>query len=161
MVSERAARGGQHDRVDRAARAWPSRHWKSAECSLSTGQQQPSAPLPGLQRQIAGRDEALLVRERERDAALERPQRRADAGEADDGVEDEVGLGASRSSVTSPPTCDVLDAELGGELVERLRARGERADGEVGVRGDTSSAWRPIEPVAPSSAIRLSRTGEG
>ena len=48
------------------SRARPSRHWKAAECSLSTGQQQPSAPLLRRERELAGRDEALLVRERER-----------------------------------------------------------------------------------------------
>ena len=73
--------------------ARPSRHWKSAECSLSTGRSAPAAALPRGERELAGRDEALLVRERERDAALERPERRADAGEADDGVEHDVRLG--------------------------------------------------------------------
>ena len=70
----------------------PSRHWKSAECSLSTGSRSPPPRFQAVDREVAGRDEALLVRESERHAALERPQRRADAGEADDRVQDEVGL---------------------------------------------------------------------
>ena len=51
-----------------------------------------SAPLPGRECEIAGGDEALLVREGERDSVLEGPERRADACEADDGVQHEVGL---------------------------------------------------------------------
>ena len=57
-------------------------------------EQQAAAPLLRGQRELAGGDEALLVRERERDAALERPERRADAREADDRVQDDVRLGA-------------------------------------------------------------------
>ncbi len=46
------------------------------------------------ERQLAGRDEALLVREREIDAVLERPERGVDAGEADDGIQHDVRLRA-------------------------------------------------------------------
>ena len=49
-------------------------------------------------RELAGRDEALLVREREVDAVLERPERRVDAGEADDGVQDDVRAGRGRAA---------------------------------------------------------------
>ena len=56
--------------------------------------QRAPAPLLRRERELAGGDEALLVRERERHAALERPHRRREPGEADDGVQDEVGLGA-------------------------------------------------------------------
>ena len=142
--------------------AWPSRHWKSAECSLSTGQQQPSAPLPRAEREIAGRDEALLVRERERDAVLERPQRRADACEADDGVQDEVGLGRVEQLGEVASDLDVLDAETPQRrrraAASRTRARTRVSSGFAAI---TSSAWRPMDPVAPSRAIRLSRTVEG
>ena len=54
------------------------------------GEQQATAPLSRSERKIAGRNEALLVRERERDAALERPERRADTCETDDRIEDDV-----------------------------------------------------------------------
>ena len=126
------------------------------------GQQQPSTPLPRGHREIAGCDEALLVRERERDAALERPQRRADAGEADDGVQDEVGLGRLEELDDVAADLDVLDAELGCErgraAASPTRARRPRSSGFAAI---TSSAWRPMDPVAPSRAIRLSRTCEG
>ena len=56
------------------------------------------APLLRRQRELAGGHEALLVRERERDAVLERPHRRREAGEADDGVEHEVGLAPARAA---------------------------------------------------------------
>jgi hypothetical protein len=58
------------------------------------GQQQPSSPLLGGQRELAGGDQALLVREREGDAALERPERCGQPGEADDRIQDDVRLRA-------------------------------------------------------------------
>ena len=57
-------------------------------------QQQPSSPLLRCERELARGDEALLVREREIDAGLERPEGRRQAGEADDGVQDDIGLSA-------------------------------------------------------------------
>ena len=52
-----------------------------------------SAALLRRQGQVACSDEALLVRERERSPAFERPEGRGQAGEADDRVEDEIWLG--------------------------------------------------------------------
>ena len=125
-------------------------------------EQQPPTPLPRGEREVAGGDEALLVRERERHAALERPERRADPGEADDRVQHEVRLGRLEQLGEVAADLDVLDAERRRELVERLRAGCEGADGRArDCAAITSSACRPIEPVAPSSAIRLSRTVEG
>ena len=40
-AAERPARGGQDERVDGSRRRGPSRHWKSAECSESTGSSRP------------------------------------------------------------------------------------------------------------------------
>jgi hypothetical protein len=57
-------------------------------------QQQPSSPLPGRERELSRRDEALLVGERQRDPALERPERRRQPGEPDDRVQDDVWLRA-------------------------------------------------------------------
>ena len=137
------------------ARSRPSRHWWSAECSLSTGQEQPSPTLLRGDGELAGGDEALLVRERERHTVLERPERRPDAGESDDGVQDDVGVAALQQSNGIAADLGVLDGMLGGELVERRRAGLERAQLELGMRGDDSIAWRPIEPVAPRIATRL------
>ena len=84
-------------------------------------EQQASAPLPCGHREVTCGDEALLVRERERDAAFERPQRRADAGEADDRVEDEVRLRGLEDLGQVASDLEVLDAELLGERSELLR----------------------------------------
>ena len=70
-----------------------SAHWKSAECSLSTGISVAAASRVGCEREVAGGDKALLVRERERDAVLERPHRRREPGEAEGCVQDDVGPG--------------------------------------------------------------------
>ena len=124
-------------------------HWKSAECSLSTGISTPR-PAEAASGEVAGCDEALLVRERERDAVFERPHRRYETREAERRVEDDVGLG----------TLEEL-----GRIAADLRQRARPSigvDPEVaatssrpGFASITSSAWRPIEPVAPSRAIRF------
>ena len=77
-------------------------------------QQQASSPLLRGERELARRDEALLVREREIDAGLERPEGRRQAGEADDGVQDDVRLG----------TLEQL-----GEVAADLRQRRQAVDG--------------------------------
>ena len=98
------------------------------------GEQKSSSPLPGVDREIAGGDEALLVGERERHPSLERPQGRADAGEPDHGIQDEIGLGRIEELREVAADLEVLHAVRGGEVVERLRARRERADREIRMR---------------------------
>ena len=85
------------------------------------------------------------------DAALERPHRRREPGEADDRVQDEVGLGALEQ--LGEVAADLRERR---EPVDRLRARTRprRARGR-GARRSPRCAWRPIEPVAPSRAIRF------
>jgi hypothetical protein len=92
------------------------------------GQEQPSSPLPGGDREISCRDETLLVRERERHAPLERPQCCADAREAHDGIQDEVGLGCVEKIREIAPDADVLDAETSREVAEGPRPGCESAD---------------------------------
>ena len=106
--------------------ARPSRHWNTAECSLSTGSRSTSSSVPRCEREIARRNEALLVRERERDPVLERPERRADAGEAHHGVEHEIRLRRFEELSEVAADLHVLDPVARGELVERLRARRAR-----------------------------------
>ena len=67
-------------------------------------EQEAASPTVRGYGQLARRDQALLVRERERDPPLERPQGRLDAGKADDGVENDVGSLASRICEARPPT---------------------------------------------------------
>ena len=96
-------------------------------------QQQASAPLLRGERELAGGDEALLVRQRERDAALERPQGRTDSGEADDGVQDDVRLRGVEQLRQVAADLRVRDAVLRGERAEIGRARGKSAELELGV----------------------------
>ena len=99
-------------------------------------EQKPPTPLLGGDRELACGDEALLVRERERDSRFERPERRLDAGEADDGVQHDVGLAALEERDRVAPDLHVLDAVLAGEVVQRRRAGLERAERELGMGRD-------------------------
>ena len=133
--AERAARGGEDDSGDRVGAAAGEALVKSRMLAVD-GEQEASAPLPGRDRELARSDEALLVRERERDAVLERPQRRPDAGEPDDGVEDDVGRAALEQRHRVAPHLDVLHAVLRGDRVEGGRAGLEGAEPQVVVSGD-------------------------
>ena len=120
------------------------------------GEQQPPAPRPRGDRELAGSDEALLVRERERDAVLERPERRAGRPRTRRRVEDDVRRDFARGAATgSPPTwtcstpCSAASASRGVE--PDWSAHSSRS----GCAATTSIACRPIEPVAPSRATRL------
>jgi hypothetical protein len=95
------------------------------------GEHEAPSPLLGGQRELAGGDEALLVREREGDAALERPQRRGQAREADDRVQDDVGLRTVEQlrEVAS-------DLSQRREPVDGLRAGGCGDELEIGVALD-------------------------
>ena len=119
---------------------------------LAVDREQPaSAPLLRGERELAGGDEALLVGEREVDAVLERPERGRQAGEADDRVQHDVRLGPLEQLVEV-----AADLRQRREPVDRLRAggRGDELELRAAPRS-ISSAWRPIEPVAPSRAIRF------
>ena len=125
------------------------------------GQEQPSSLLPRGDGEISCRDETLLVREREGHAPLERPQRCADACEAHDGVQDEVGLGCVEKLREIAPDADVLDAERPARSSRGCDPDARAQTVSSGVAAITSSACRPMDPVAPSRAIRRSRTVEG
>ena len=95
-------------------------------------QDAPAAALLRGERKLARGDEALLVREREVDAVLERPERRVDAGEADDGVQDDVRLRALEQ--LGQVAADLLERRV--DVVERRRAGRGRAQLEPGMRLD-------------------------
>ena len=97
----------------------------------------------GLQRKVAGRDEALLVREGERDAVLERPHRRNQAGEADDGVQHDVRLGALEQLGRVSPGLSQRR-----QPVDRLRPRRRRHELELRMRVDH------LDRLAPDRAGR-------
>ena len=113
----------------------PSRHWKGAECSLSTGRRSPPpAPArPGQGRRPRPGSPCSRARG---DAALERPQRRGKPGEADDRVEDDVRVRAleqlgqvaadlghrceARRSAGIPRPRRRAPARAGGDHLDRL-----------------------------------------
>ena len=134
-VSERAPGRREDDRLDRVA-APPLETLEHRRVLAVHRKQEAPSPLPGRDGEVAGGDEALLVRECQRHTALERPQRRTDTGEPDDRVQHEIGVGRLEHLGEVAADLDVLDAVLRCEVVERLRARRERADHELGMRAD-------------------------
>ena len=122
---------------------------------LAVDREQPaSSPLLRREREVAGGDEALLVREREVDAALERPERHGQPGEADDRVQDDVRLGPLEQlgQVAARP----------GSAARARRSACEpdaaATSSRPGCASTISIAWRPIEPVAPIRATRFTET---
>src|SRR6185503_5963640 len=91
-------------------------------------QQEASAPLLRRERELTGGDEALLVGERKRDAVLERPERRGQAGEADDRVQHHVRLRAVEQLGQV-----AADLRQRREPVDRLRPRRGGDELELGL----------------------------
>ena len=77
-----------------------------------------SSPLSGREREVACRDEALLVGKREIDSTLESGQRGGKAGEPDYRIQDDVRRRGVDEQVERglTPDRDVLDASRGGDL---------------------------------------------
>src|SRR6188508_3064507 len=96
-------------------------------------QQQAASPLVRSEGEVAGGHEALLVRERQRHAALERPERRLDAREADDRVEYHVGLGPLEEGRQVAADLDMRDAVRLRELRQVSRRRRKRTQLELGI----------------------------
>ena len=92
-AAERPTGSRQHQRVDGLGVA-ALEALERRRVLESTGSSKSSTPLLRGECELARGDEALLVREREIDARLERPQCCRQAREADDGVQDDVRLGA-------------------------------------------------------------------
>ena len=128
-AAERPAGGGEHEGVDLVGRRGlrGTGTPPSARCRRECSRPPPRSLR--VERELSGGDEALLVREREIDAALERPQRRGQAGEADHGVEDEIRLGPLEQLGQV-----AADLRQRREPVDRLRARGGGAELELGMR---------------------------
>src|SRR5205085_11358008 len=107
-------------------------------------EQTASALLQRRERELAGGHEALLVREREIDAVFERPQRRRQAREPDDCVEDDVW-------VRPLEQLDQVAADLceRRQPVDRLRAGGSRDELELGMRVDDLERLPPDRAGGP------------
>ena len=147
-AAERPAGCGQNEARDACAVA-PLEALVERRVLAVHGQEQPSPTLVRGDGELAGRDEALLVGERERHTVLERPQRRPDAGESDDGVQDDVGAAALQQSNGIPADLGVLDGMLGGELPEWRRAGLERAQLELRMLGDDFDRLPADRPRRP------------
>ena len=119
--------GTQHDPGDRLGRP-PLEALVEGRVLAVDGQQEAAAACMRGRRQLTGGDEALLVRERERHAGLERPQRRPHPREADDRVQDDVGPAPLEQLDRITAHLGVLDAVCGGKRGELRRARLERAE---------------------------------
>ena len=137
--AERAAARGE----DEALRLAEERALEDRRVLAVDRDQLALAAGSGLQRELAGGDEALLVRERERDAVLERPHRRHQAGEADDGVQHDVRLGALEQLGRVSP-----GLRQRREPVDRLRPRRRRDELELRMRVDH------LDRLAPDRAGR-------
>ncbi len=79
LVARAAAERAAARRQDDALRLAERRALEERRVLAVDRDQEPAAALAGGERELAGGDEALLVRERERDAVLERPHRRGQA----------------------------------------------------------------------------------
>ena len=125
--AERPTGGGEHEGVDLVGR--PAFEALERPRVLAVdGNETPSPALLRVEGKSSGRYEALLVREREIDAALERPQRCGQTGEADHGVQDEIRCGPVEQLGQV-----AADLRQRREPVDRLRARGSGAELQLGV----------------------------
>ena len=131
----------------------PRAHWNSAECSLSTGS---SAPPPRARAPRARSPAATRLSLFASASVTPCSSAHIVAGRpAKPTVALRTTSGRARSSNTvgSPPTwVNGASPSIG---VDPLLAATSSSSGSAPI---TSSAWRPIDPVAPSRAIRF--TGE-
>src|SRR6266508_3870869 len=154
-ASEGASGGGEHERMHLVDT--PALEALERGRVLAVDRNQPSAaPPPGLERELAGGDQALLVREREIDAVLQRPERRRQPGEADDGIEDEVGLGALEELCQIAP-----DLGQRREAVDRPGARGGSTELQLRVGADDLQRLAPDRARSAQESDSLHRGSVG
>jgi hypothetical protein len=144
-AAEWAARGGEDDRAHRLEVA-PFQALEHCGVLAVDGQEEASTSLPSGERELAGRDEALLVREGQRHTPLERPDRRGQAGEADDGVQHDVRLGGVEQGREVATDLGAFDATLGSQPVQLARARRECAHLELIAGVDDVERLAPDRP---------------
>ena len=129
----------------------PSRHWNAAECSLSTGR---SSALPHA------RGPPARARRRRRGSPCSRARASTPRSSAQSVARSPAkpttafrttsGSARSSSSVRSPPTC-----VSGARPSIGCEPEAAATSSSSGFGSMISSAWRPIEPVAPSRATRF------
>ena len=156
-AAERPAGGGQHQPVDRR-RALGAQQLEDRRV-LGVDRQDPGAGRLGERRdQLAADHQALLVGERQLDPLGERDDRRAEAGGADDRVEDEIGLRGDDQIAHALVPREHPDAvELGAGAVGGLGIadRDHRDSGVARLRGE------PLPVAARREAGELERLRAG
>src|SRR3954452_2325330 len=138
-------------RVSTCSASRPSRHWKSAECSLSTGRIRPrprsraaSASSPAATRLSLFASARSTPRSSAQSVAWTPAKPTTE-------LRTTSGCARSRSAVRSPPT------SFSGTSTSSSGVEPEAAahSSSSGCASTISIAWRPINPVAPSSATRF------
>jgi hypothetical protein len=133
----------------------PSRHWKSAECSESTGSSSP----PPRSRAASARSPAATRLSLFASASVT-PCSSAQSvaptpAKPTTALRTTSGSAAWRSAVGSPPTCTCSTPCAEASAPRSVEPLVSATSSSSGFRSTTSTACRPIEPVAPRSAIRL------
>ncbi len=135
--------------------ARPSRHWKTAECSLSTGS---SAPPPRFQASSARSPAATRLSLFASASVTPRSSAHSVAptpAKPTTAFRTRSGSDASRSSVRSPPTWTCSTPSSAASSSSGCDPDASAQSSRSGCSATISSACLPMEPVAPSSAIRL------
>src|SRR5262245_22243785 len=129
----------------------PSRHWKSAECSLSTGRIRPR-PRSLASRASSPAATRLSLFASARSMPCSSAQRVAwTPAKPTTALSTTSGWARSSSPVRSPPT-SFSEASTSSSGVEPEAAAQSSSSG---CASTISIAWRPIDPVAPNKATRF------
>ena len=151
-TAKRATRTGDHQCVD-LFRLAPLEALVKRGVLAVDGQDPASASFAGLTGELTGGDEALLVRERQVDAPLERPERGVNARESDHCVEHDVGLGAFEELCEVTP--NLFQRRV--DMVEGRRARRGRAELELRMPLDDLDRLATDRPRCPEQRDALHR----
>ncbi len=184
-VQERAARGGQHDRVLRQAAArrqyWPGgRHWKTALCSLSIGRIRAPERPRRIDQQRACQDQRLLVGKQQLLAGSRRRKGRCETGRTDDCRHHELrlrqrcdrdqGLGTGQharaagaaAETRREPRCGgaIEQRRVAGPETQALRERGASSLARAASANHTESV-RDAAPPRRACSRRSNRSSPG
>ena len=159
-ASERAARAGEHDALEVLAPLAAHRHRERGVLGVD-GQQPLRLALDEVGHELAADDEALLVRERERLARLQRRERGRQPGRADERVQHHVGLGLAREALGRVGTLDrsrprAPRRSSASRRRRRPRRRSRRPG--AGTRGSGPPSSSRFAPAADSPTT-LNRSG--
>src|SRR4051812_37261837 len=135
----------------------PSRHWKTAECSLSTGR---SCPPPRSRAPIARSPAATRLSLFASASVTPFSSAQSVAGKPakpTTALSTTSGRHSSRSSLRSPPTWACSTPRSAASEPSSFDPDASATTSRSGLASMISIAWRPIDPVAPSTAMRFTR----